>query len=107
MKTHYTNKQVQIAGWINNIGFQTELEYMVGKFCLDIFIPELNLGVEIDGPSHYNKKDAKRDDWIIENCDINDIIRFKSNIGKKEFVREFKDMIVRKFGDGIIEKGNS
>ncbi len=107
LKTHYTKKQIQVAGWINSIGFQTELEYVVGKYCLDIYIPEINIGIEIDGPSHYSKKDAKRDDWIKENYKIQDIIRFKSSIGKEEFKKAFKDLIVRKFGNGNIEKGNS
>ncbi len=34
---YYTNKQLLVESWVNELGFCTELEKVFGKFCTDIF----------------------------------------------------------------------
>ena len=105
-KTHYTKKQLEVENWINNLGFQTELEKVYGKFCADIFIPELNWIIEVDGMGHWKKKDEKRDNYLYENFGIDHIIHVKSDIRKEQFRQVFLDNIERKFKDAGFEKGN-
>ena len=51
---------------LNKLGFQTVLEYQVGDYFCDIFVPEISIGFEYDGPWHglSKKHDAKRDEWL-------------------------------------------
>jgi len=59
-----------VDGWITALGIGTQLEYDVGKYSIDIYVPDLELGIEIDGPYHLRKRDAKRDAYITENFGI-------------------------------------
>eukprot|EP01156_Anaeramoeba_ignava_P002530 Anaeramoba_ignava/a218650_23.p5 GENE.a218650_23~~a218650_23.p5 ORF type:complete len:124 (-),score=38.09 a218650_23:578-949(-) len=62
-------------------GYKFRRQYSVENYILDFYCPEFKLGIEIDGPSHYDddsmKKDKERTQFI-SNYDIK-IIRF-SNI---------------------------
>jgi len=107
LRTHYTDKQLQVAMWINSIGFQTELEQIMGRYCLDVYVPELHAAIEIDGDSHYQAKDDKRDLWLKENFKLEYILHVDCNIGKKEFERIFKEWIEKNYGDKDTEKGIS
>ena len=37
-----------------------------GPFKVDIYLPEHHLAIEVDGPHHGPKRDAKRDDYLRE-----------------------------------------
>lgn len=90
-KYFYTKKQLQVEKWINEIGFVTELEVPIGPFCMDIFVPELNMCVEIDGPYHMKKKDKQRDEYFeLGNIQV---IRFKSDVTKEKVFEYFNDYI--------------
>jgi hypothetical protein len=105
--THYTDKQIEVAGWIMNLGFQVELEQVLGRYCLDIYLPEIHAAVEIDGDSHYQKKDDKRDLWLKENYKLDHILHLDFSVRKSEFKRIFLTWIERNFSGEETEKGSS
>jgi very-short-patch-repair endonuclease len=74
----YTKGQLALQKIIEKeIGLQTILEYPVGDYSLDIFLPELgDRAVEFDGPLHGKRRDAKRDQIILEQSGIK-IMRVK------------------------------
>jgi len=61
-----TKHQRLVNRWIVDIGIGTQLEYEVGKYFIDIYVPDLLLGVEVDGPWHLHRRDKKRDAYILE-----------------------------------------
>lgn len=108
---YFTDAQLRIEKWINQMGFLTELEKPYGYFCVDIWIPEINWGVECDGPDHYKTKDKKRDDYLKESFGITTIIHVSNNITREQLEQVFVDNLEREFGkdkNGTngIEKGN-
>ena len=73
-KKRFTAGQMKLQEIITSLGMETILEYQVGCYIIDIYLPEVNKGVEFDGPKHAKKRDKKRDIWVKENFDI-DIFR--------------------------------
>lgn len=39
-------------------------------YTLDLYLPDFHLCIEVDGPKHSSKKDAARDDWMLERFGI-------------------------------------
>ena len=105
-RTHYTTKQLELESVINNIGFQTNLEEVMDPYCLDIWLPECKVAVEVDGPDHWQKDSDKRDTYLKENYAIKDILHVPAGIGKREFARVFIEWIERIFKDNDAEKRN-
>ena len=66
----FTKGQIFLERILNKLGFQTVLEYSVGLYYIDIFVPELNLGIEFEGMGHFKRRDAKRDKEIFNNSGI-------------------------------------
>ena len=58
-------------------------EYGVDNYSLDIYLPEMNLGVEVDGPQHNKKKDRARDEKIMDKWGI-PVVRIKVGTRKEE-----------------------
>lgn len=75
----------QVTRWLTNAGISWMAEYPVGPWHLDIYLKEMNLGVEIDGPCHglRRKKDQARDEEINETYGI-PILRIKVGTPKEE-----------------------
>jgi very-short-patch-repair endonuclease len=105
--TFYTEKQREIEKWINECGFRTELEVPFGRYCADIYIPELNWVVEVDGPAHKykKKKDKLRDQDIIDNHKVEHVLRVRVAIGKEVFKEVFIKEVKMIKGDNPFEKG--
>jgi len=59
-----TKHQLLINKWIEELGIGTVIEQPFGAYSVDIFIPDLNLGIEVDGPYHLKKRDLKRDEYL-------------------------------------------
>lgn len=55
-----------VEDFLNTLGLSSERQYPIGGFFIDLYIPELDLAVEIDEEAHkYNKyKDAARQAFI-------------------------------------------
>ena len=58
--------QRTVAGWLTEAGFQWVEEFPVCGYAIDLYIPELRTGIEIDGPHHNLRraKDAAREEII-------------------------------------------
>lgn len=52
-------------------------EFPVGRYFVDIYLPELARFVEIDGPSHMRRRDARRDEEIRQLFPDVDIVHIK------------------------------
>ena len=87
ISTKYTNMQLSVEKIMNELGFQTVLEYEVGNYSIDIYIPELNLAVEVDGFGHYKKRDVKRDAKVLEISGMK-TLRIKPKDLKKEIINQ-------------------
>ena len=61
-------------------------EYPVGRWSIDIWLPELELGVEIDGPQHKWSRDYERDQKILQQFGIA-IIRIPIGARKKQVMK--------------------
>ena len=59
-----TKHQLLINKWIEELGIGTVIEQPFDDYLVDIFIPDLNLGIEVDGPYHQKKRDLKRDEYL-------------------------------------------
>jgi len=58
--TYFTKKQLEIERLIINMGFKVRAEVDIEQYRADLFINELSLIIEIDGPSHRKlKKEGK------------------------------------------------
>jgi len=65
-----TANQLRIKSWIEDIGIGVILEEDFGKYVVDIYIPDLLLGIEIDGPYHLKKRDQVRDEYLKDSFGI-------------------------------------
>ena len=93
LKTRFTKPQLDLQKHIEKeIGLETILEYPADKFFLDIYCPEINCGVEYDGPFHHKNKDIKRDAIILETCKIK-IFRI-TDLKDKDQLEELKKFLM-------------
>ena len=72
-----TKGQLRLEKLLNQLGFETILEYRLGPYSVDIFLAEQGIAVEFDGPSHglRKKKDAERDKELVETYRVSKVIR--------------------------------
>jgi very-short-patch-repair endonuclease len=85
-----TRQQFMIATWVKEAGFGSSLEEDFPPYVVDVYISDLHLGIELDGPHHFKKRDQKRDEelfrdheliiWRYSNTEITD--KFKSSFIK-------------------------
>lgn len=92
-RKRFTKEQMQLQRIIEEMGFQTILEYPAGDYAIDCFLPELGIGLEWDGPLHKTskKRDKGRDAIILSELGYN-IIRVKDF--SSESVEELKAEIL-------------
>jgi len=87
-----TNRyQRDVVKFLAKKGLLVEDEYQVGMYSVDIFLPELGLGIEIDGPIHglTKKRDFYRDLEIkMLEPRIREILRFPVNTPKEKIFQE-------------------
>ena len=86
-----TKHQLLINRWIGELGIGTVIEQLFGDYSVDIFIPDLNLGIEVDGPYHLKKRDLKRDEYLKQTHDV-DIWR----IPIKDMGAGYKDKLINR-----------
>ena len=73
----------KLVDWISALGLLYTEEYGLDNYSLDIYLPEMNLGVEVDGPQHNRKRDRARDEIIMDKGGIT-IVRIKVGTRKAE-----------------------
>ena len=83
-----TPEQFMMAAWVREAGFGSILEQDFEPYVVDIYIPDLLLALEIDGPYHMKRRDATRDAYIWDNYKIK-IWRFPLKEVRQSFKNEF------------------
>ena len=83
-----TPEQFMMAEWVRDAGFGSILEQDFEPYVVDIYIPDLLLALEIDGPYHMKRRDESRDEYIQSNYQI-EIWRFPLQEVRKSFKNEF------------------
>jgi very-short-patch-repair endonuclease len=100
----YTDKQMLVETWINRLGFRTDLETVFGEYAVDIYITELNIAVEVDGPSHkFKKRDKKRDSKLRTEYGLKDVLRVDVAITEEAFKKLFLLEVKVLVGDNPFE----
>jgi len=89
-----TPEQFLMASWVKEAGFGSILEQDFEPYVVDIYIPDLALALEIDGPYHMTRRDEYRDVYIRTHYDI-DIWRYPLKIVKPSFKIEFIDNLLK------------
>ena len=83
MTTPLNRYHATVCRWLSELGIGYMEEYPVGQYSLDIYISDMKLGVEIDGPQHNRRKDVVRDAAIERAIGIR-IIRIKVGTRKQK-----------------------
>lgn len=91
----FTHEQMRVATWIRELGFAHSLEAEFGDYWVDIYVAELNLAIELDGPYHFSSRDNKRDAFLMGKFGL-DIWRFKNNQIIESFKSTFVSYILEK-----------
>ena len=74
----YTDQENIIAGYLSEFGLRYTEQYGFYPYTVDFFIPELNMIIEADGKyGHFKKRDQKRDQFLLEQGEIEHIIHIK------------------------------
>lgn len=73
----------QVCKWLSELGIPYMEEYEAGQYSLDLYLPDLRRGVEIDGPQHSTREDGVRDELIFTVYGIQ-IVRVKVGTRKQE-----------------------
>ena len=89
-----TKEQLLISKWLNEIGLEHSLEEELDPFWADIYIHDLNLVIELDGPNHMKKRDDARDEFLVETYHVS-IWRIKNKIVKVNYKEEFKKELMQ------------
>jgi very-short-patch-repair endonuclease len=76
---YWTDQEKLVQRCIEEAGLRYITQAYFGKYAVDFYLPELNVGIEADGPfGHLKKRDEKRDEDL-KNQGLHDIIHFKEN----------------------------
>ena len=91
-------------------GVKFRRQFSVENFVLDFYSPEIKLGIEIDGDSHFISnesllKDKNRDKLLLEKYDIN-ILRF-TNTEVKESMEGCLEKLLKKIEDKLKSNPHS
>ena len=63
----FTKQEKVIAECLSDLGLRFMEQVVFGQYTVDLWVPELNMIVEADGPiGHLRKADAKRDMALME-----------------------------------------
>lgn len=99
-------KQIYFKTLIENWGLECIEEYKIGLYICDLFVPKLNLIIEIDGLSHYVFYDKMTENWntvlrnqMIENCGYSLMVYSYKNVTNKRSEKEFIQNLYAKCRD--------
>ena len=109
--TYYTKKQCEVEKWVQSLGIRTKLEEDIEQYRVDVGIFELDLAIEIDGPSHRKlpkegklitldqERISKRDKLLLQYYP-NGIYHVPVDISEEDFKSEFQK-IINKVSNGF------
>lgn len=64
--SYRSGPHIRVEKILDSMGIAYMSEYPIPPYTIDIFLTEWKLAVEVDGPLHNKKKDAIRDQWLLE-----------------------------------------
>lgn len=65
-KTSLTRPHLNLLRFLEDLGYDVEIEKSFPPYWVDCYLTELHVAVEADGPQHKNRqKDSTRDDYIM------------------------------------------
>jgi very-short-patch-repair endonuclease len=78
-----------VCRWLDEMDVGYVEEYPVGQYTIDIYLPDMKMGVEIDGPQHVKKEDIIRDHLILTTtlAGVDQIVRVKVGTKKELALR--------------------
>lgn len=80
----YTKQENLIAKVLDNLGIRYVQQYQFGNRTVDVFIPDLKLVIEADGPyGHIRKEDRARDEELFESGEVDQILHVKESSAKE------------------------
>jgi len=56
-----TPQELLILGWVRETGIGANSQEDFPPYVADVYVPDLELVIEVDGPLHLRKKDKERD----------------------------------------------
>lgn len=68
MEKSMTATEIKLKNEVERIGYIVDMSAQFGKYVVDLYIAEIHVAVEYDGPSHtFKKRDKARDAYLMEN----------------------------------------
>jgi len=106
--TELTDIHRKVVRRLERINIPCMVEVDFPPYKIDIYIPDAHIGVEVDGPHHSEKKDKKRDKYLMDTYNL-PIIRLTMGQAKKahsvkEIVQEKHDRWIWSAKDRFEEK---
>lgn len=64
MTTVVSDFHAKVMKWVENQGIGVQEEVDFPPYRVDIYLPDFHAAVEVDGPQHAEKRDARRDNLL-------------------------------------------
>ena len=90
-----TPHELMVLEWVRSTGLGANSQEDFPPYVVDVYIPDMKLGIEIDGPLHLSRKDKKRDQELKNNYGV-DIWRLPLKILKVSYKEEFISELMEK-----------
>ncbi len=93
-----THQELMVLDWVRDTGIGANSQEDFPPYVVDVYIPDLDLAIEIDGPFHLSKRDKKRDNILLaQGIDTWRIPLKKVKVSyKEEFLKEFWERVNEK-----------
>ena len=90
-----TPHELMVLEWVRTTGLGANAQEDFPPYVVDIYIPDMKLGIEVDGPLHFSRKDKKRDQELQDKYGV-DIWRLPLKILKMSYKEEFTNQLMEK-----------
>lgn len=91
----YTPQEKQLALAIENIGLRYVEQFEIYPYTVDFYIPDIKLVIEADGTyGHLSKRDKKRDAFLLESEDVDNIIHIKEKTEKEMKIKLWEALTI-------------
>ena len=90
-----TPHELLVLEWVRSTGLGANPQEDFPPYVVDVYIPDMKLAIEIDGPLHLRKKDKKRDQVLMDEYGV-DVWRLPLKILKVSYKEEFISLLMEK-----------
>ena len=88
----FTKQENLIAECLDEFGIRYEQQLEFFPYIVDFFVAELEMVIEADGIyGHLQKKDKKRDEYLLKHQNITHIVHIKEKILRKDKIIGIKE----------------